>query len=159
LHLEPVELNELVRDVVGRLRESATETGSVIDLHIPEPIVGHWDRSRIEQVVTNLLTNAIKYGQGRPITLSAHAVGGLMQLRVKDGGVGVARADQSRIFQAFERVSNPSRVGGLGLGLYIGRQIATAHGGTLAVESTPKQGATFILELPVRAAASSGATS
>jgi signal transduction histidine kinase len=101
-------------------------------------------------VVTNLITNAIKYGQGRPIALSAHAAGERLQLRVKDGGVGIARSDQTRIFQAFERVSNRSRVGGLGLGLYIGRQIATAHGGTLTVESAPQQGATFVLELPLR---------
>jgi signal transduction histidine kinase len=150
LHLEAVDLNELVRDVVGRLRESAAEAGSTIEVHIPEPVVGRWDRTRVEQVVTNLLTNAIKYGQGRPIALSAHAAGERLQLRVKDGGVGIARSDQTRIFQAFERVSNRSRVGGLGLGLYIGRQIATAHGGTLTVESAPQQGATFVLELPLR---------
>ncbi len=155
LHLEPVDLNELVRDVVARLRENAAETGSAIEVHIPEPIVGRWDRTRIEQVVTNLVTNAIKYGQGRPIMLSAHVTGERLQLRVKDGGVGIARGDQTRIFQAFERVTNPSRVGGLGLGLYIGRQIATAHGGTLTVESAPQQGATFIFELPVRPAATS----
>jgi signal transduction histidine kinase len=155
LHLEPVDLNELVRDVVGRLRESAAETGSAIEVHIPEPVVGRWDRTRVEQVVTNLLTNAIKYGQGRPVSLSAHVVGERLQLRVKDGGVGIARADQSRIFQAFERVANRSRVGGLGLGLYIGRQIATAHGGTLTVDSAPQEGATFILELPLRPAVTS----
>jgi signal transduction histidine kinase len=158
LHLEPVDLNELVRDVVGRLRETAAEAGSAIELHIPAPIVGRWDRNRIEQVVTNLITNAIKYGQARPITLSAQATGEGMQLQVKDGGVGIARADQARIFQAFERGSNPSRVGGLGLGLYIGRQIAAAHGGTLTVESTPDQGSTFILELPLRAGGASNAT-
>jgi signal transduction histidine kinase len=155
LHLEVVELGELVREVVGRLRENATEAGSTIDVQISQPVVGRWDRSRVEQVVTNLLTNAIKYGQGRPITLSAQVVLDRVQLRIQDQGGGIARSDQSRIFQAFERVSNPSRVGGLGLGLYIGRQIAAAHGGTLAVESAPQHGATFILELPLGAAATS----
>jgi signal transduction histidine kinase len=155
LHFESVDLNELVREVVARLRENAAETGSVIELHIPEQIIGRWDRTRMEQVVTNLVTNAIKYGQGRPITLSAHLAGERLQLRVKDGGAGIARADQTRIFQAFERGTNPSRVGGLGLGLYIGRQIATAHGGALSVESAPEQGATFILELPLRPVATS----
>ena len=155
LHLEAVELSELVRDVVGRLRENAAETGSPIEVQIPQPIVGRWDRTRVEQVVTNLLTNAIKYGQGRPITLFAEVTGDRLHLRIKDRGAGIARADQSRIFQAFERVTNPIRVGGLGLGLYIGRQIASAHGGTLTVESAPDQGATFVLELPLRSVATS----
>jgi signal transduction histidine kinase len=155
LHLEEVDLRELVRDVVGRLRENAAETGSHIEMEIPQPLVGRWDRTRVEQVVTNLLTNAIKYGQGRPIKVSVHLAGERVQLRIKDQGAGIARSDQSRIFQAFEQVSNPNRVGGLGLGLYIGRQIASAHGGTLTVESTPEQGATFVLDLPLRSAATS----
>jgi len=163
LHLESVPLIDLVRDVVGRLREQAQEAGSPIDVAIPEPIVGRWDRSRVEQIVTNLLSNAIKYGAGRPIQLSAHAANERMRLDVKDAGVGISRADQSRIFQAFERVTTANRVGGLGLGLYIGRQIAVAHGGSLSVESKPDQGSTFTLELPLEAPTSgvgiSGATS
>jgi signal transduction histidine kinase len=149
LHLEPVVLPDLLADVAARLREHAAETGSSIELQVPRRIVGIWDRSRIEQVVTNLLTNAIKYGKGRPIALSAHEVGGRLQLRVKDAGIGISRADQSRIFRAFERVATGGRVGGLGLGLYIGQQIAAAHGGTLAVESDVERGATFILDLPL----------
>jgi signal transduction histidine kinase len=162
LHLESVPLADLVRDVVGRFREQALEAGSRIDVAIPQPIVGRWDRSRVEQIVTNLLSNAIKYGAGRPIQLSANAADERMRLEVKDAGVGVSRADQARIFQAFERVTSANRVGGLGLGLYIGRQIAAAHGGTLSVDSKPGQGSTFTLELPLEAPTSgavSGATS
>jgi signal transduction histidine kinase len=158
LHLESVSLSELITDVVGRMREQAAEMGSRIDVAIPEPIVGRWDRSRIEQVVTNLLSNAIKYGAGRPIQLTARASNGRLRLEVRDEGVGVSRGDQSRIFQAFERVATASRVGGLGLGLYIGRQIAAAHGGGLSVDSKPGQGATFTLELPLDVTAA-GATS
>jgi signal transduction histidine kinase len=162
LRLEAVALRDLVRDVVGRLREQAKEAGSQIDVAIPEPVVGRWDRSRIEQIVTNMLSNAIKYGAGRPIHVSARATDGRVRLDVKDGGVGISRADQSRIFQAFERVTTANRVGGLGLGLYIGRQIAVAHGGTLSVDSKPSQGSTFTLDLPLEAPTSgaiSGATS
>jgi len=91
----------------------------------------------------------MKYGGGKPIRLSVHIANGRVRVDVKDAGPGISRADQARIFQAFERVTTKSRVGGLGLGLYIGRQIAVAHGGTLSVDSKPGQGATFTLELPV----------
>jgi two-component system, OmpR family, sensor kinase len=151
LHIESVSLLELVRDVAGRLREQATEAGSRIEIAIPRPIVGRWDRSRIEQIVTNLLSNAIKYGAGAPIQLAATTTDSRVRLEVKDAGVGISRADQSRIFQAFERVTTANRVGGLGLGLYIGRQIAAAHGGSLSVDSKPGQGSTFALELPLEA--------
>ncbi|HXU01040.1 MAG TPA: MASE1 domain-containing protein [Polyangia bacterium] len=159
LSLESVALGDLVREVVGRVREQAAEMGSRIEIAIPEPIVGRWDRIRIEQIVTNLLSNAIKYGAGRPIHLSAHVVtSGRVRFQVKDEGVGISRADQSRIFQAFERVTTAHRVGGLGLGLYIGRQIAAAHGVTLSVDSKRGQGSMFTLELPLEAN-TSGATS
>ena len=151
LHLEDVSLLELVRDVAGRLREQAAEVGSPIEVVVPEPIVGRWDRSRVEQVVTNLLSNAIKYGGGKAIRVSAHAANGRARLDVKDAGLGISRADQTRIFQAFERLTTTNRVGGLGLGLYIGRQIAVAHGGSLSVDSALGRGSTFTLELPLQA--------
>jgi signal transduction histidine kinase len=154
LHLELVSLPELVQDVAGRLREQAGEAGSPIELVVPQAITGRWDRSRIEQIVTNLLSNAVKYGGGKPIRLSARVVDGRVRLDVKDAGEGISRADQARIFQAFERVTTVNRVGGLGLGLYIGRQIAIAHGGTLSVDSRPGHGATFTLDLPLEAPAS-----
>jgi signal transduction histidine kinase len=157
LRLERVDLGEVLRDVVGRLRDQAAEVGSTIELAIAADIHGRWDRGRLEQLATNLLSNAIKYGMGKPITVSADISGQRLRLRVRDAGMGIPRADQSRIFQAFERLPTAERVGGLGLGLYIGRQIAMAHGGTLTVESTPGAGATFTLELPLEATASAAA--
>jgi signal transduction histidine kinase len=148
LRIERVDIVELVREVVGRLREQAAEVGSSIELVIAAPVVGAWDRSRLEQVVTNLISNAIKYGMGKPIALSVEASGDRVRIRVKDVGMGIPRADHSRVFQAFERLPTAERVGGLGLGLYIGRQIALAHGGTLMVESDPPHGSTFTLDLP-----------
>jgi signal transduction histidine kinase len=137
-----------LRDVVGRLREQATEVGSSIELLSAAPLVGSWDRSRLEQVVTNLISNAIKYGMGKPIALSLETAGDRVRIRVSDVGMGIPRADHSRVFQAFERLPTAERVGGLGLGLYIGRQIALAHGGTLTVDSVPSAGSTFTLDLP-----------
>jgi signal transduction histidine kinase len=149
LRVERVEIGELLREVVARLRDQAAEVGSTIELTIAAPVVGAWDRGRLEQLVTNLLSNAIKYGLGKPIAVSADGVGQRLRLRVRDAGMGIPRADQSRIFLAFERLPTAERVGGLGLGLYIGRQIAVAHGGTLTVESDAAVGATFTLELPL----------
>jgi signal transduction histidine kinase len=149
LRLERVDLGELLREVVARLRDQAAEVSSTIELAIAAPVVGVWDRGRLEQLVTNLLSNAIKYGLGKPIVVSAEIAAHHLRLQVRDEGLGIPRADQSRIFQAFERLPTAERVGGLGLGLYIGRQIAAAHGGTLSVESDAGAGATFTLELPL----------
>jgi signal transduction histidine kinase len=148
LRIERFDIVELLRDVVGRLREQATEVGSSIELGSASPIVGAWDRSRLEQVLTNLISNAVKYGMGKPIALSVETAGDRVRIRVKDGGIGIPRADHGRVFQAFERLPTAERVGGLGLGLYIGRQIALAHGGTLTVESDATAGSTFTLDLP-----------
>jgi signal transduction histidine kinase len=159
LRLERVALAELVGDVVGRLQEQSTELGSKIEVEVPAAIVGIWDRTRLEQVVTNLLSNAMKYGMGRPIALSASVEGGRLRMRVKDAGIGIPLGDQDRIFRAFERLASGDRVGGLGLGLYIGWQIAAAHGGSLSVQSEPRFGATFTLELPMGAYGAEDASS
>ena len=148
LRVEPVDACALLRDLTGRLREQAADVGSTIDLALPEAIVGMWDRGRIEQVLTNLLSNAIKYGMGKPIRVGADATDARVRLWVEDGGMGIAAVDQQRIFLAFERLASAQRVGGLGLGLYIGQQIADAHGGALLVESQVGRGSRFTLELP-----------
>jgi signal transduction histidine kinase len=150
LRIETIDASAMLREVAARLREQAEEVGSTIELALPERLEVAWDRGRIEQVVTNLLSNAVKYGLGRPIRLGADLTlaGDRVRVWVEDGGLGIARADQQRIFRAFERLASAHRVGGLGLGLYIGQQIATAHGGTLSVESTLGRGARFTLGLP-----------
>jgi signal transduction histidine kinase len=153
LELSPEEIpvRDLMAEVAARLREQAIEVGSPVVVDIDDsggPLLATWDRGRIEQVVTNLLSNAIKYGSGREIALAARAEGNRIFIVVRDGGIGIAKTDQERIFQAFERVESVHRVGGLGLGLYIGRQIAGAHGGTLRVTSELGRGSTFVLDLP-----------
>ncbi|WP_232293259.1 sensor histidine kinase [Stigmatella aurantiaca] len=120
----------------------------MLELHAPAPVLGRWDRLRVEQVVTNLLTNALKYGAGRPVAVRVEGAGERARLTVKDQGIGIAEEDLARIFERFERAVSDRHYGGLGLGLYITRQIVEAFGGTVGVTSRPGMGSTFTLELP-----------
>jgi len=154
LKTEPgVDLGEVVREVVSRLRPQwdAAGTPVVLSIDTPEPC-GSWDRVRLEQVVSNLLSNAIKYGGGHPIEIAVSRDASRARLLVRDHGIGISVEDQERIFNRFERASSIRSFGGLGLGLYITRQIVTAHGGTIHVESQPGAGATFVVELPLEGA-------
>lgn len=110
--------------------------------------MGRWDRVRVEQVLTNLLGNAIKFGAGRPIEVTIEATPTRARIRVCDHGIGISSEDQSRIFGRFERAVSSRHFGGLGLGLYICAQIVRAHQGSLHVESEPGKGACFTVELP-----------
>jgi signal transduction histidine kinase len=150
LHVEPVDVAALIRDVVERFAPSLADAGCTPDLSLPPDVTIQADRIRLDQVVVNLITNAIKYAPGAPlrIRLRRESDGGA-RLEVQDQGPGIAAADQERIFTRFERaVADVNKVGGLGLGLYISRQIAHAHGGDLVVQSTPGTGATFVVVLP-----------
>jgi signal transduction histidine kinase len=107
---------------------------------------------RLEQVVGNLLSNAIKYGAGHPIEVAVSRNAHTAKLAITDHGIGISPEDQARLFNRFERAVSIKSFGGLGLGLYITRQIVTAHGGTIRVDSQPGAGATFLVELPLQAA-------
>jgi PAS domain S-box-containing protein len=148
LELEDVDLAALAAELVARFTPSASQLGCVLELHAPTPVLGRWDRLRVEQVVTNLLTNALKYGAGRPVVVRVVGGGARALLTVQDQGIGIAEEDLGRIFERFERAVSDRHYGGLGLGLYITRQIVEALGGTVGVESRPGLGSTFTLELP-----------
>ncbi|KYG07380.1 protein kinase [Sorangium cellulosum] len=145
----PVGLAELIRDVIERLSQQLADAGCRTELDLDEPVIGRWDPSRVEQVLLNLLSNAMKYGAGGPIHVSLRLREGRALLAVRDHGIGIAEADQARIFERFERAVSVCNFGGLGLGLYIARCIVSAHGGSIRVESQPGAGATFIVELPL----------
>lgn len=149
VHPATFDLSELVRDVVDRFSEQLAAAGCTVTLTVPGPVVGYWDHFRVEQVVINLLTNAMRYGAGKPVTIVLEAGDGRARLSVRDEGIGIAEEHQARIFQQFERVVSASQIGGLGLGLYIVDQIVRAHGGSIRVESALGKGSTFIVELPV----------
>ncbi|MGZ3458169.1 MAG: sensor histidine kinase, partial [Archangium sp.] len=151
LDLEPVSLPAVVRDVLERLREEGevARHGSDIRLHLAEGPPGRWDRLRLDQAVSNLLSNALKYGAGQPIELSVRHDARHATLVVEDHGIGIPPEDQERIFGRFERAVSVRHFGGFGLGLYITRQVVEALGGTIHLESQPGQGATFIVTLPL----------
>ncbi len=148
LEVSRVDLAELVREVVERHAEQAAELGSRIDLEMAPRVEGWWDRLRLERVVTNLLSNALKFGRGRPVEVRLEEQGEQARLRVRDHGVGIPPEAQRRIFERFERERSAGAHAGFGLGLYIVRQLVEAHGGAIQVESAPGEGAAFTVELP-----------
>ncbi|WP_437632919.1 ATP-binding protein [Sorangium sp. So ce854] len=158
LSLEDVDLCDVARDVAARLESEVERAGCALELDLPERAIGRWDRLRIDQVISNLLMNAIKYGRGKPIQLRISVDGRSAVLQVMDHGIGIAQEYIGRIFGRFERAAPTSSYGGLGVGLYVVDQILRAHGGTIQVESAPGMGARFqvALPLPPRAAGSDG---
>jgi signal transduction histidine kinase len=149
LHREQVDVGELVEHVVETFTEEASRVGSEFRVETSEGLTAWWDRGRIEQALTNLLANALKFGAGHPIELSVCLQSSWVRIAVKDHGIGIAPEALERIFERFERAVSSRRYGGLGLGLFLTRQIAESHGGTIHVESAPGTGATFVLLLPV----------
>jgi signal transduction histidine kinase len=146
---EPVVLVELLRDVARMLAPDAARAGSPLEVSGDAELSGRWDRIRLEQIVSNLLRNAILYGRGKPISIAASRVGKEACISVQDQGIGIAADERERIFGRFERAVPSRNYGGMGLGLYIARRLAEAHGGRISVESTPSQGSTFIVHLPL----------
>lgn len=152
LTVDPTQFDfvELVNEVVSRMEDQARQVESHISVHAAAPVAGEWDRLRLEQLIVNLISNAIKYGSGEPISVTVMADEDTVTLKVKDNGVGISRKDQARIFEQFERASPTGNIAGLGLGLYIVKKIVEAHKGIIRLESEVGRGSEFIVELPRR---------
>ncbi|MHC5786999.1 hybrid sensor histidine kinase/response regulator [Pseudomonas idahonensis] len=143
------DLAQLVRGLVENFAPQVEAAQSSLSLEAEQPLQGHWDEFRIEQVISNLLTNALRYGAKSPIQVRVYAQDGEARVEVRDHGIGISEENQKRIFQQFERVSASHVAAGLGLGLFISEQIVTAHGGTISVESRMGEGALFRVSLPL----------
>jgi PAS domain S-box-containing protein len=149
LKRETVDLELLVREVVDTLSEDVQRAGCKIEIRSLGSVKGFWDRLRLEQVVENLMRNAITYGPGKPIELTLRGGReGPIVLSIRDYGMGIDKSLQEKVFLRFERAVSARHYGGLGLGLYITKQIVDAHGGHVRVDSETGKGSTFFVELP-----------
>jgi PAS domain S-box-containing protein len=149
LNLEPFDLSDAAREVVERLGDSATAAACELSLRSAGPLQGRWDRLRIDQVLMNVIANAIKYAAGQPIQVSLTCESDIAAVEVRDGGPGIPTGELSRIFERFERAASARHYGGMGLGLYVARQITEAHGGTIVASNLPEGGACFRISLPL----------
>ncbi|MGY4494194.1 hybrid sensor histidine kinase/response regulator [Pseudomonas sp. TE3610] len=143
------DLTQLVANLLDNFAPQISAASCSVSLHATEPVVGTWDEFRVEQVVSNLVSNALRYGGHGPIEVSVYAQKGAALVEVRDHGIGISKENQARIFQQFERVSATHVVAGLGLGLFISEQIVVAHGGSITVQSALGEGSTFTVSLPM----------
>ena len=137
---------------VQEFTDLLSAAGCAISLTQEGPLVGRWDRGRLDQIITNLLGNALKYGRGEPIEISLRSDGQRARIVVRDHGIGISPADHARIFERFERAVVGGHYGGFGVGLWTVQQLTAALGGTVHLESALGAGATFSIELPLRTA-------
>jgi PAS domain S-box-containing protein len=152
LHIDraSLDLGQLTEAVVGEHLLRFTADAKGFEVAAEGHVLVDGDRFHLEQLISNLLTNAVKYGAGKPIRISVTSDRGNARIEVADQGIGIAAENQTRIFERFERAVSNRNSSGLGLGLYIARQIAQAHGGTISVESALEKGSTFTLSMPLR---------
>lgn len=149
LSMEDVNLQDLADEILDRYKYDIQSSGSVVTTEVKQPVIGYFDRLRIEQVFTNLLTNALKYGNKKPIRIEISKERGFAKIIFRDAGMGISASDFERIFERFERLADNTNVAGLGLGLFITKQIIEAHGGNIEVSSKESEGTSFTVWLPL----------
>jgi two-component system OmpR family sensor kinase len=152
LHPEHFDLAEQLRETAETLLPAARYVGSTLDVDAPAQLAVFLDRLAIEQILDNLISNAVKYGGGRPISLTLTATEGVATISVKDRGSGILPTDQARIFERFERAvgQGSAAIGGFGVGLWVVGQLVEAMAADISVDSTVGEGTTFTLRLPIQ---------
>lgn len=152
LDLRRADLAVIVDETLEQIGELAEHNSCPLRMNIARNLVGRFDQLQIKQVLTNLVSNAVKYGPGKPLEVTLVREADRGALTVRDYGIGIPSEDQERIFDRFERAVPLQNYGGLGLGLWLSRRIIEAHGGSIGVDSKPGQGATFTVRLPLEPA-------
>lgn len=147
MEFETFQLDEFMQELIERLSPAFNQPGK-IKLLLNAPVQVNWDRFRIEQVVSNLLTNAFRYGEGGSVEIETKCDGENVTLVVRDFGIGIAQENLSKIFDLFERGPHPTETTGLGLGLFICQEIINLHQGKIKVQSSPGLGSTFTVDIP-----------
>ena len=149
INRERVDLSELVRDLTLAFSSVAAAARSTLVASVDDHVIGNVDPTRMEQVLGNLIDNAVKFGIGSPIEIDLYAHDGTAILSVRDHGPGIALEEQGELFGRYRRGSAAAGLGGLGLGLHVVRGIVEAHGGKVRVDARPGKGSTFTVELPL----------
>lgn len=149
LNIKPTSLSEVVRTCIDQVTGEMNRTGSKLTVNLDPRVYGNWDPLRIGQVISNLISNALKYGEGNPIEVVVTKTSDKAIFLISDLGMGIPKSERDRIFEKFRRSSLASGMQGLGLGLYIARGIVEAHGGTIRYRENKPRGSTFIVELPM----------
>jgi two-component system, OmpR family, sensor kinase len=149
LEPSPTDLSALVLSIVRRYEAAAARVRSPVELGIQDGITGVWDRLAVEQVTENLLSNALKFGAGKPVAVRLRSHGAAAWLEVQDRGIGMEPDQQARIFGRFEQIVAQHRGVGFGVGLWVANHLVTAMGGRIAVSSHPGEGSTFTVTLPL----------
>lgn len=151
LRFEEVDIADVLREMVETYAVEAAFHLVDIELTAPDSVRGMWDRLSLEQIIGNLISNAIKYGDGKPVQIRLALEEASVRLEVKDGGIGISAEDQARIFGRFEQVVTGQHRTGFGVGLWLARALIEAHRGSISVRSAPGQGTAFTVRLPLDA--------
>lgn len=151
LQLEDTDLVSVTKQVNQSFSEDLKKQKYKLKINFESPVIGKWDKVRLEQVITNLFSNAIKYGGGKPINIQIYKSGKNAKFIISDSGIGITSEEQKIIFELFKRASGPGEYKkGLGIGLFITYQIIKIHGGKIKVSSIPDKGTSFAIELPLK---------
>lgn len=148
MHLEKFDLGDMAMAILNEFKVAAENAGVTVTIEAEKNLIGTWDRFRLEQVLLNLLTNALRYGNKKPISVKVSGTEDTVMLAVRDQGVGIKPEDQQRVFERFERAISENEVSGMGLGLFISNNVIKAHGGEIRLRSIPGEGSEFLIILP-----------
>lgn len=156
LDVAEVSLSALVHRVVANMIPLAERAGCRVGLRVQEGIIARCDTMAMEQVLEYLLSNAVRYGPGKPVEVAFAREGDVARLSVRDEGIGIPERDQAKIFERFHRLPRTSPNGGFGVGLWVTRRLISAMQGDVTVSSNPGMGSTFTVKLPLRRANADG---